>query len=126
MLLVRKGWIGLMATVLLPALPARADLAPPNTAGCQGKSVGAVCKTDGSATGSCAQSTCTGGSLPYWDKDTLANPPSRSYNCLKCVVGVANSEGTCRASPVAGARSSVVVAGLLAGASWAVRRRRSA
>ncbi|MBI5611418.1 MAG: hypothetical protein HY902_21275 [Deltaproteobacteria bacterium] len=114
------------------ALPAFADIPPPNTAGCQSKSAGATCKTDGDASGSCVTQTCTKLDYAHWDKDASSSPPTRSYDCLKCELstastptsgsGTTNSSGgsSCSAGPVGSALGAL---GLLGAVALLVRRR---
>jgi hypothetical protein len=59
----------------LAPLSARADLAPPNTTGCNNKSSGDACKMDNGNTGTCSSQTCQ---HPTPDGST-------SYSCLVCV-----------------------------------------
>lgn len=69
----------LFALSLLLSSLAWADVAPPNLAGCNGKSAGAACDRDDGTKGTCATGTCSrndySGGIP---------PKSVSYECLLC------------------------------------------
>ncbi len=79
-----------LASMLLVAVPARADVVPPDVAPCSSKQLGNAC-TYNSAAGLCQDGTC--GRLDYanWDRDASTSPPSITYPCLKCVTGSATT-----------------------------------
>jgi len=69
----------LLSALLLWALPARADIPPPETEPCVGKQVGAAC-TYNDAAGTCQNETCV--------------KPTSSYACVMCMVGSATATNT--------------------------------
>ena len=82
----------LLSAVCFVALPARADVAPPENEPCLGKGVGAAC-TYGTA-GTCQSQTCTKLDYAGWNHDASAGPPSTSYACVQCVTGTSTSTNT--------------------------------
>lgn len=80
-----------VAALCLSASPAFADVAPPNTYGCQGKAAGDVCKDDMGKDATCKADTCTGLDYANWDQDVRSSPPTKTYDCLKCE-GVAEAD----------------------------------
>jgi len=82
----------LLSAVCFVALPARADVAPPENEPCLGKAVGAAC-TYGIA-GTCQTQTCSKLDYSNWDRDASAGPPSKSYACVQCVTGTSTSTNT--------------------------------
>ncbi len=118
------AWAAALALTGLAAV-AQADIPPPNTAGCQSKSAGAACKTDGDASGSCVTQTCSKLDYAHWDKDASSSPPSRNYDCLKCELSTATtpttsgsttttSSSSCHAGPVGSAAAAIGLAGAVA------------
>ena len=81
----------LFAAILLGG-PARADVAPPETADCQGKAAGAACVYLGN--GTCQNQTCSKLDYANWDRDASSSPPSASYSCLKCMAGTSTNTST--------------------------------
>jgi hypothetical protein len=81
-----------LSAVGFVALPARADMAPPENEPCLGKAAGAAC-TYGSA-GTCQSQTCTKLDYAGWNHDASAGPPSTSYACVQCVTGTSTSTNT--------------------------------
>jgi hypothetical protein len=75
----------LVALATLLATPARADVAPPETEPCQGKTTGDACVYNGS--GTCQTQTCSKLDYAHWDRDASSSPPSATYACLKCIAG---------------------------------------
>lgn len=67
--------------LLLAALPALADVAPPNEDGCEGLSAGDVCVDDAGDKATCATRTCT--RLDYSNTDSGV-PTTVEYECLLC------------------------------------------
>jgi len=81
----------LSSALVLVALPrpVRADVPPPNSAQCNGKSAGDSCTTDDSKAGACVSSTCS--KLDYSD----GTPPgTKTYPCLLCNAGPAPTSTT--------------------------------
>ena len=145
--------VGVIVAVGLWPVVVLADVAPPNTSGCQGKTAGDACKDDQGADGVCEADTCSRFDYANWDEDTQSRPPTKTYDCLKCVPGaapdtVANGTdataqdgigaddtaggsakvaeedgGGCAAGPV-GAGAGAVLAGLFAFVGALVARRR--
>jgi hypothetical protein len=93
--------------LLLLAVPARADLPPPDTEGCRMASAGDPCDLDGQPSdggmkvGVCRKATCSRIDYGHWDRDASAAPPTMEYECLRCVVGT--DAGTDAASATGGA-----------------------
>lgn len=83
----------LASTLCLLALPARADLAPPETEPCQGKSIGTAC-TFNNASGSCQKQTCYHLDYSSWDRDASAAPPMAAYDCVECTTGTSTNTST--------------------------------
>jgi len=70
--------LGLFAALAF-ATPARADVPPPNSAGCMGKVAGDACQKDDMSAGTCESQTCT--KLDY----SMGTPPvSVDYTCVLC------------------------------------------
>jgi hypothetical protein len=70
------------------ATPARADVPPPNTAGCTNKKAGDACKDDAGKDATCADAKCT--VLDYSD----GSPPgSKEVDCVTCT-GPASSSSS--------------------------------
>jgi len=86
------------------ALPARADVAPPETQPCVSKAAGDACTYNGA--GTCQNQTC--GRLDYanWDQDASASPPSTTYACLKCLTDTMTTTATNTATSTPTATSS--------------------
>jgi hypothetical protein len=82
-----------VAALCLSVSPAFADVAPPNTYGCQGKAAGDVCKDDMGKDATCKADICTGLDYANWDQDVRSSPPTKTYDCLKCE-GVAEADTT--------------------------------
>jgi hypothetical protein len=70
-----------LVALLIIALPARADLAPPETEPCMSKQAGAACVYNNAA-GTCQNQTC--------------GKTGSTYDCLECIVpSDTNSDGAC-------------------------------
>jgi hypothetical protein len=68
----------LLASLSLPA-PARADVPPPNLAGCDMKKAGDACVKDDDSDGTCVQQKCS--KLDY----SNGTPPTTvEYDCILC------------------------------------------
>jgi|GEM_PF-1791098 len=88
----RRGWpliadtmtrasilaFALLASLSLPSL-ARADVPPPNVAGCDMKKAGDACVKDDDSDGSCVQQKCS-----KLDYSNGTPPTSVEYDCLLC------------------------------------------
>ena len=75
------------ALSLAPAL-ARADIPPPNTGGCSGKSAGSACTTDDGKKGACAANTC--------QRRTMFPDGGfgmEDYTCMTCVASADSTSG---------------------------------
>lgn len=68
----------LLASLSLPA-PARADVPPPNFAGCDMKKAGDACVKDDESDGSCVQQKCS-----KLDYSNGTPPTSVEYDCTLC------------------------------------------
>jgi hypothetical protein len=97
--------------VLFVAPPVHADVPPPNTSQCNGKSAGDACTTDDSKSGACLASTCS--RLDY----SHTPPGSVSYNCLVCYAGAAPSSSA--KTTQGGSGCAIAVGGRAAGA-WVI------
>lgn len=75
----------LFFAAMLSGAPARADVAPPETQPCVGKSAGDACVYNGN--GTCQAQTCNKLDYANWDRDASSSPPSTTYVCVKCIVG---------------------------------------
>jgi hypothetical protein len=86
------------------ALPARADVAPPETQPCVSKAAGDACTYNGA--GTCQSQTC--GRLDYanWDRDASASPPTTTYACLKCLTDTVTTTASNTATSTPTATSS--------------------
>jgi MYXO-CTERM domain-containing protein len=121
-----------LALAMLVAAPlAHADVAPPNTADCQTKQLGAACKLDDGSMGLCAAMTCN---RPLPDGGTQSNP------CNVCQHGAdggtvdggtttttttTTSSSNCSVASRAGsAGSALALFGLALGAAALLGRRR--
>ena len=76
---------------MLVASTARADVPPPNAAGCDGKKVAESCEQSSGAPGTCAASTCT--RLDYGNRNDAGAPTPAAYDCLLCQPGSASDGG---------------------------------
>jgi hypothetical protein len=68
----------LLASLSLPA-PARADVPPPNLAGCDMKKAGDACLKDDDSDGTCVQQKCS-----KLDYSNGTPPTSVEYDCTLC------------------------------------------
>jgi hypothetical protein len=68
----------LLASLSLPH-PARADVPPPNLAGCDMKKAGDACLKDDDSDGTCVQQKCT-----KLDYSNGTPPTSVEYDCILC------------------------------------------
>jgi hypothetical protein len=74
------------------ASPSRADVAPPETQPCVGKATGAACVYNGN--GTCQTETCSKLDYANWNRDASSWPPSKTYTCLKCLIGTTTDTNT--------------------------------
>jgi len=80
------------SAILLLALPARADVTPPETQPCVGKQAGDACTLG--AAGTCQYQTCIKLDYANWDRDASMSPPSTTYVCLQCITSNATNTTT--------------------------------
>lgn len=80
------------ALVVMPRT-VRADVVPPDAYACDrnaapgffdASKTGTACEVSGSK-GACQKSTCQGIDYASWDRDASPTPPSKTFDCLKCV-----------------------------------------
>lgn len=105
----RASWLAVAA---LLALPASADIAPPNASQCRELQAGAACTLDDGGAGVCTESWVT-------RPDYSAGPPP-SYRRVKVLLCVAAGATRARAAPW-GLALAIAALGL---GSLALRRRR--
>jgi MYXO-CTERM domain-containing protein len=118
----------LLASLSLPSL-ARADVPPPNLAGCDMKKAGDACVKDDDSDGSCVQQKCS-----KLDYSNGTPPTSVEYDCLLCsgppaapndtANDAAADDGCSVALPGVTASSMGAGAAIAAALLW-MRRRRS-
>ena len=100
------------------AVPAWADVAPPNTAQCASLAEGDACTTDAKTDGACVKSTCTG-----LDYSNGTPPTTKTYDCLVCTEGAPGSGGGCSFAAGHAGTAGVALAVLGAALLWSRRRR---
>ena len=88
----------LSTAVLLFALPARADLVPPEVPPCNGKQVGDACTYNGS--GTCRNQTCSRLDYTNFNLDASSGPTTVTYTCLECLGGTNPDGGPKDARPI--------------------------
>lgn len=133
---MKHAFFALAGLVLMGASPAFADVIPPEESACQARAAGDACTAVSG--GICQADTCTRLDYENWDRDASAEPPSMTYDCLRCVnpttgevdsgpptdvdAGTSGGGGGCS---IAGGGSPGLFAVLLAPlAGLALRRRR--
>ncbi|MCK6588157.1 MAG: hypothetical protein HUU21_21930 [Polyangiaceae bacterium] len=121
----------ILAFTLLASLslthPARADVPPPNLAGCDMKKAGDACVKDDGSDGSCVQQKCT--KLDY----SNGTPPTPvEYDCLLCSGAPvpadnpppAEDDDGCSVAFPGVTASSISAGAVIAAALFLMRRRR--
>jgi hypothetical protein len=83
----------LLSVACFVALPARADMIPPEADACRTKQVGAACSYSG-GTGTCQNQTCHHFDYSNWDRDASTSPPSTSYACVECLTATDTNTNT--------------------------------
>ena len=96
----------LAATLLLGLIAAVsfADVAPPNSFGCNNAEAGDACQTDENKRGVCVSETCSG--LDDSNLEDGGVPKSKEYPCLICSEDAA--DGGCAAVPYRSRSSNLI------------------
>jgi hypothetical protein len=117
----------LLASLSLPSL-ARADVPPPNLAGCDMKKAGDACVKDDDSDGTCVQQKCS-----KLDYSNGTPPTSVEYDCILCSgppaaandpAAAADDDGCSVALPGVTASSMSAGAAIAAALLWMRRRPR--
>ncbi len=93
--LVLASYVAAVAAVSFPRL-VRADVVPPDAYACNrnaapgvfdASKIGTACELGDGSKGACQKDTCQGIDYASWDRDASPTPPSKTFDCLKCVPG---------------------------------------
>jgi hypothetical protein len=85
--------LAIMLSIPLLAVPARADIVPPETSACTSKQDGNTCAYNGS-TGICHNQSCSKLDYAHWDQDASTSPPTMTYVCLMCITALPTTSAT--------------------------------
>ena len=94
--------------LLLAALPAFADVSPPNESGCEGLTAGDQCVDDAGDKATCATHTCS--RLDYGNVDSEGTPGTEEYECLLCDGDKKTGCATVPAAPFGAAALGIALA----------------
>lgn len=135
---VRNLALAALAVAALVSAPAaRADVPPPDTEACNGRTLGDTCTVPGGPSGTCQNSTCQRLDYANWNRDASSMPPTMNYACVRCLpAGASGDAGTTtpppstRACSVSPGRDAVQTSFAWLGAFalaglWRARRRAS-
>jgi hypothetical protein len=108
----------MLTSLSLPS-PARADVPPPNLAGCDMKKAGDACVKDDDSDGTCVQQKCT-----KLDYSNGTPPTSVEYDCILCSGPPAAADDGCSVALPGVTASSMSAGAAIAAALLWMRRRR--